>query len=215
MQVVGDYQKNGFALVRELIPEDVARAFMKGLKDEFGESAIQLSTPREYPAVLRRAAFEFDGDAYKPMKYFLWALTPTVSQLVGKDLLPTYGYFRVYRGGDICRVHSDRPESEHSVSLTLDYSDGEVWDLQIGHERIDSLHPLADDFGSQEYTSLGMKIGDAALYQGHHYAHGRMTPNPNRWSAHLFLNFVDRDGSKSDRAFDRGGAFEKVDFKFV
>src|SRR5258707_11723982 len=159
MQVVGDYQKNGFSLVRELIPEDVARAFMKGLKDEFGESAIQLSTPREYPAVLRRPAFEFDGDAYKPLKYFLWALTPTVSQLVGKDLLPTYGYFRVYRKGDICRVHSDRPESEHSISLTLDYSDGEVWDLQMGHERIDSLHPLADDFGSQEYTSLGMNVG--------------------------------------------------------
>ncbi len=215
MEVVGDYRKNGFALVRELIPPDVARAFMNGLKAEFGDSAIRLSSPREFPAILQRPAFEFDGNAYKPMNYFLWALTPTISQLVGKDLLPTYDYFRIYRQGDICRVHSDRPESEHSVSLTLDYSDEKIWELQIGHQRIESLYPLSEDFGSQEYSAFGMNIGDAVLYQGHHYAHGRMTPNPNGWSAHLFLNFVDRDGPKRDRAFDNGEAFKKVDFTFV
>ena len=39
-----------------------------------------------------------------------------------------------------------------------------------------------------------MEVGDAVLYQGVNYAHGRITPNPNAWSAHLFLHFVDRNG---------------------
>lgn len=215
MEVVGNYEKDGFALIRGLIPQEVAMAFMSGLKADFGDAPINLSNPREYPAVLRRPAFEFDGHTYKPMNYFLWALTPVMTQLVGREVLPTYDYFRVYREGDVCLVHSDRPESEHSLSLTLDYSDGEIWDLEIGHQRIDALHPLAEDFGTQPFSSLSMNVGDAALYQGHHYAHGRMKPNPNSWSAHLFLNFVDRDGPNHATAFDRRPVLKKVNFSFA
>ena len=32
-----------------------------------------------------------------------------------------------------------------------------------------------------------MEVGDAVLYQASHYPHGRIRPNPNAWSAHLFL----------------------------
>jgi hypothetical protein len=41
-----------------------------------------------------------------------------------------------------------------------------------------------------------------------------MQPNPNKWSAHLFLFFVDRDGPYRQHAFDEKN-FEKVDFTFV
>jgi hypothetical protein len=47
-----------------------------------------------------------------------------------------------------------------------------------------------------------MEVGDAVIYRGVHRAHGRTTPNPNRWSAHLFLHWVARDGPYSDQAFD-------------
>lgn len=45
--------------------------------------------------------------------------------------------------------------------------------------------------------------GDAILYQGVAYRHGRTTPNPNAWSAHLFLHWVDLDSPYKDWAFDR------------
>jgi len=32
--------------------------------------------------------------------------------------------------------------------------------------------------------------------------HGRVTPNPNRSSAHLFLHYVERGGRFEDHAFD-------------
>jgi hypothetical protein len=130
-------------------------------------------------------------------------------------LLPTYTYFRIYRGGDTCFVHSDRPASEYGVSLTLAYSDGKIWDLQIGKERIESLFPLGEDFGSMEHASIPMEVGDAVLYQGSHYAHGRMDPNPNAWSAHLFFFYVDRDGPYRDHAFDGKSDFADVDFDFA
>ena len=214
MQVEGDYHKNGYAHLRGLIPAEVAHAFMSGLKQDMGPAPIPVSQiPTD--AVLKRPAFEIYGHNYKPMTYFLWALTPTVSKLVGKDLLPTYDYFRIYREGDVCLVHSDRPSCEHSLSLTLDYSDGEVWDLEIARDRIETVQAIEEDFGSNGYSSVGMQIGDAVLYQGVHYRHGRTTPNPNGWSAHLVLHWVDRDGPYRNHAFDGQPHAERVNFKFT
>lgn len=214
MDVVGDYGKSGYTHVRGLLPPEVAGAFMSGIKQDMGPGAIPLSKVPQHPAVLKRAAFEIYGNIYKPMSFFLLALTPTISKLVGRELLPTYDYFRIYRQGDVCRVHSDRPACEHSVSLTLDYSDGAPWPLEVARYRVDSLHPLQEDFGDKDFASIPMKVGDAVLYQGVHYAHGRTTPNPNAWSAHLFLHYVDRDGPHREEAFDRG-AIDKVNFSFA
>jgi hypothetical protein len=214
VQVIGDYQREGYAHIRGLIPPEVARAFMRGVKDDIGPQPIQLSNTAQHPPQLRRPTAQIYGANYKPMSYFLWALTPTISELVGKDLLPTYDYFRIYRQGDICRVHSDRPSCEHSVSLTLDYSDAEVWELQIAKEKTPTQE-MADDFGAHPFSSIAMQIGDAVLYEGVHHRHGRITPNPNAWSAHLFLHFVDRRGPFAEHAFDQKVDLSPVNFSFV
>ena len=214
MEVIGDFQNNGYAHIRELVAPEIARAFVARLKEATGGRPIPLSKPQPFPAVLKHPAFDVPSDSFRPMETFLWGLTPIMSQLVGRDLLPSYTYFRIYLKGDICRVHSDRPSSEFGLSMTLEYSDDQIWDLQLGKERIDSLYPLSDDFGTMDYASIEMGVGDAVLYQGSHYAHGRMQPNPNAWSAHLFLFFVDRNGPYSKHAFDEKQV-DRVDFTFV
>jgi hypothetical protein len=130
-------------------------------------------------------------------------------------LLPTYDYFRIYREGDVCRVHCDRYSCEHSLSLTLDYSDGEPWDLQVGKERTEPSSRVEEDFGAEPYASIPMKVGDAVLYQGVNHRHGRMKPNPNGWSAHLFLHWVDRDGPHREHAFDGNANPAEVTFSFT
>lgn len=215
MEVIGDYHGQGYAHLRGLIPQEVAKAFMSSIREDIGPGAIPLTGVEKHPLVLRRAAYEIYGYNYKPMALFLWGLTPIVSQIVGRDLLPTYDYFRVYREGDICKVHSDRASCEHSLSLTLDYSDGAIWDLEVGRYRTPNTHPIQDDFGSREYSSIPMEVGDAVLYQGVQLPHGRIKPNPNAWSAHLFLHFVDRNGPFADHAFDRKVSLDPVNFDFV
>jgi hypothetical protein len=61
---------------------------------------------------------------------------------------------------------------------------------------------VEEDFDSRDYASIAMAVGDAVLYQGVHHRHGRMTNNPNGWSAHLFLHWVDREGPYRHHAFD-------------
>ena len=215
MKVEGSYRDNGFAHLRGLIPVEVTDAFLRRLKQDLALDRVDLSKVTQHPNLLKRAAFEVYGRQYPPMLQFLWGLTPIVSQLVGRDLLPTYDYFRIYREGDVCMVHSDRQACEHSLSLTLDYSDGAPWDLEVGTERTEPSARVTDDFGAEPYAGIAMEVGDAVLYQGVHHRHGRMTPNPNGWSAHLFLHWVDRDGPYRDQALEGETSRAKADFHFI
>lgn len=214
MKIVGNYHDDGYAHLQGLVAPEIARAFLGGLKQDIGNAPIPLSGVTEHPNLLQRPAFEIYGHHYKPMLFFLWGLTPIVSSLVGRDLLPTYDYFRVYREGDRCRVHSDRYSCEHSLSLTLDYSDGVPWPLEVGKDRVEPSARVEEDFGDEPYGSVAMAVGDAVLYQGVHHRHGRMAPNPNGWSAHLFLHWVDREGSHRDHAFDGNASPGQVNFNF-
>ena len=215
MNVSGNYE-DGYAHLKGLIPPEIARAFLQGLKQDIGPGAIPLSRVAEHPNQLKRAAFEIYGHHYKPMLYFLWGITPIINEITGRDLLPTYDYFRIYREGDVCMVHFDRHSCEHSLSLTLDYSDGEPWDLQIGRTRHQEPSSKVDeDFGDEEFASVAMEVGDAVLYRGVHHRHGRTRPNPNGWSAHLFLHWVDRQGPYRECAFDGQLAPAPVGFSFA
>lgn len=213
MKVHGDYVRSGYAHIERLVPAEVAEAFLRQIKTDLPGLTRQFLT---HAPIIKRTSIDIYSQDYPPMRQFLWALTPTMEELTGRALLPTYNYFRLYRKNDICRVHSDRPACEHSLSLTLGYSDGAVWPLEIGAEPISDVGPIEDDFAGAPFASIAMQPGDAVLYRGVEHRHGRVTPNPNRWSAHMFLHWVDRDGDHADQAFDRaanpGAASEPVNF---
>lgn len=213
MEIEGDYQANGYALVRGMIPPEVARAFMTMFKNDLPPGP--LPSPNYSAPILRRPTVDVYGNRYPPMRTFLWALTPAMEQVVGKKLLPTYDYFRIYREGDICKVHRDRPACEHSLSLTLDYSDGAPWALEVGKEGLEGPDDIfTDDFAGEQNAALAMQIGDGVAYRGVEHRHGRTQPNPNGWSAHLFMHWVDRDGPFAQEAFDGAGEMPPVNFAF-
>jgi hypothetical protein len=215
MRVVGDYGCDGYALVEGLIAPETAAAFVAMFKDQVGPSALQVSRIQDYPNLLARPAFEFHGQFYPPMLTFLWGLTPMVSQIVRRDLLPTYDYLRIYREGDVCRVHHDRQSCEHSLSLTLDYSDGVPWNLDVEQRATQPSSRVEADFANEAFSSLEMNVGDAVLYQGVNHRHGRITPNPNGWSVHLFMHWVDRNGPYREHAFDGKVTQAKTSFDFA
>lgn len=215
MKLTGDYSDDGYAHIEGLVDAAVARAFLATLKRDMGPAALPLSKVRQFPNLLQRPAFELYGYHYPPMLFFLWGLTPMISEIVGRRLLPTYDYLRIYRRGDICRVHHDRRSCEHSLSLTLDYSDEAAWPLEIGRERSEPSARVEPDFGDEEFASIAMRPGDAVLYQGVHHRHGRTLPNPNSWSAHLFLHWVDAEGPYRDHAFDRQLQQSDIKFEFA
>jgi hypothetical protein len=202
MRVEGDYRDKGYATIRGLVPPEVAANLFKQLQVDLTAAGKSFETFAKTHPLSRQQTIDISGHFYRPLTTFLWGLTPIIGELTGADLLPSYNYFRIYRQGDICRVHSDRPSCEHSVSLTLAYSDGVPWPLQVGSVPVTGEGPCVDDFGDEPFASVDMTPGDAVLYRGIDLRHGRTTPNPNQWSAHLFLFWVERGGAFEQHAFD-------------
>lgn len=202
MHIDGDYQRDGFAAIRGLVPPEVASYLLKQIEIDLQAAGKSFDTFARLNNLSRRHSVEISGHFYRPLTTFLWGLTPIMSQIVGADLLPSYDYFRIYQQDDICRVHSDRPSCEHSVSLTLAYSDNIPWPLEVGSLRVEEEGPCFDDFGGEPSSAIAMQPGDAVLYRGINLRHGRTQPNPNQWSAHLFLFWVERGGRFEQHAFD-------------
>ena len=202
MQIEGDYREKGYATIRGLIPPEVASNLMDRLRTDLVGAGKTFESFAQSQPLSRYQTVDISGHFYRPLTTFLWGLTPIIGELTGADVLPSYDYFRIYQKGDICRVHSDRPSCEHSVSLTLAYSDGLPWPLQVGSKRVEREEPCVENFGDEPFFSIEMLPGDAVLYRGIDLRHGRTEPNPNRWSAHLFLFWVERGGQFEQHAFD-------------
>ena len=197
------YRKEGYLALPGFVPTDVTHALLGMLKSDLVQGGVSFDQLKRKHDLLATPAVEVYGTHYLPLSTFLWGMTPAISAIVGHALLPTYCYFRMYRKGDICRIHSDRYACEYSLSLLLAASDDAPWPLEVGSEHIETPRQRADpDFGDEAYGSVSMLPGDAVLYQGVHRLHGRMMPNPNRWSAHLFLHWVDPAGPYADNAFE-------------
>lgn len=195
------YRERGYVLLEQLFPPIVLDVFHGKMQQDLnlkGNPAFISQTN-----LLTKPAIEVYSRQYAPMATFHWALTPTAAEVAGCELVPTYAYFRAYQQGDVCLVHSDRPACEHSLSLMLHLADDLPWALSVEHRRIDQPEAVQRDFGEEQFTSLPMTAGDAVMYRGVEHRHGRLEPNPNAWSAHLFLHWVDANGPHADHAFDR------------
>lgn len=198
------YHQDGYVHLADFLPREVATGFLVRLKSDLAGQGIGFDRLRQEGPLLRQAAAEIYGYHYPPLAMMHWGMTAAVTELVGEALLPTYAYFRMYRRGDICRVHGDRHSCEHSLSLTMAYADDRPWELEVSPERVEQPFQRADErFRRDEpHAAVAMVPGDAVLYQGVHHHHGRTRPNPNAWSAHLFLHWVSRDGPYAEHAFD-------------
>lgn len=72
MQVIGSCPEDGYAQIADLVPREVARAFVHRLKEDIGPDAIPLSRVADFPNLLTRPSFEVCGHHYTPMLFFLW-----------------------------------------------------------------------------------------------------------------------------------------------
>ena len=193
-----DYESNGYTLIPAVAPKEVVDHLLAIICAQMNTKPELLNSFLTTPRVNAKPAYEFYSYRHPTVMGFHWGLTSRMVALTGKRLAPSYAYFRVYQKGDICTVHSDRQSCEHSLSMMLGNSDNIDWPFEIGEQRYEFEDACklekANDFGGEPARQLVLNAGDAILYQGCNYRHGRTIPNPDRWSAHLFLHWIDLDG---------------------
>jgi hypothetical protein len=197
------YCDRGYAALPGLLAPDLCSALAAQFLRDLAEKR---ATPRfaEGKRLLKSNVLNIHSARYPLMRSFHWGMTPAIAAVAGCDLVPTYALFRVYPLDAVCMVHGDRPACEHSVSLTLASGGSEPWPLDIATEATPLGHAGArDDFRGEPHASVPLGPGDGVLYRGIAHRHGRLAPNPNPWSAHLFLHWVDRAGPHVGEAHDR------------
>tara|TARA_A100001234_G_scaffold152219_1_gene134063 strand:- start:226 stop:789 length:564 start_codon:yes stop_codon:yes gene_type:complete len=120
--------------------------------------------------------------------------TDHVSTIVGKQLLPTVSFTRLYHRGDHLKVHLDRPSCEYSATLCLAYPSGE------------SPSPIYfnDKKTPTDAHKVVLKRGDLCIYEGCKYYHWR-DPIETDYLLQVFLHWVDSGGEYRDMVFDNRG----------
>lgn len=108
----------------------------------------------------------------------LESLWPTMEEIVGEELIPTYAYARLYTNGDYLEKHTDRPACEISVTVQLGRSHHYAWPIYMGGNRVD------------------MAEGDAVVYKGCEIEHWRnVCSGPDGYySGQVFLHYVRVNG---------------------
>lgn len=109
-----------------------------------------------------------------------------IGDAVGKTLLPTYTYARIYRPGEILKRHKDRPSCEISATMTLGFDSKPIWPIF---------------FNEEKEIPISLDVGELAVYKGCEIVHWR-TQFKGQWHVQVFLHYVDANGPYKDHHKD-------------
>ena len=109
-----------------------------------------------------------------------------IGKQVGRKLLPTYTYCRIYRKGEILKKHKDRPACEISATMTLGYNAKNVWKIF---------------FDEEKEVPVELEVGEMAVYKGCDSLHWRPAFK-GEWQVQVFFHYVDADGPYAHHAKD-------------
>lgn len=183
--------ENNFLIIKNFIDSDRAKElsdkFKKYCEENYLTSDPQVpNTPSKYN--------------YIPFLEILCEKTPTISNIIGETVLPTYCYSRVYKEDDVLEKHTDRDACEISLTLHLDGDD--EWEIYV-------------ETPSGKEVAVNLNKGDALLYLGCIAPHWRNKFKGNFYSQ-VFLHYVRSNGEKSYTYFDKQKdilSYEKCEIK--
>ena len=175
------YEEKGFEVKRGFIPP----FFAQYLRNYFDLLHRNDQVPNKGDAQVAKSVGIYGDPAFDTLMLMGQSI---VEEVVGKKLLPTYTYARIYFNGADLLPHLDRDECEHSVSLSLG-------------GQCEALWPLWFKNGEAEPEYAAMYEGDAVIYQGNTVHHWR-DAFEGETQFQIFMHYVEADGEYKDQLFD-------------
>ena len=170
-----DQQK--YTTVTEIVPIDLCRIVTK-----YALMKEEMEFSPEGPGTQVDNAHSVYGDTL--METLLFFLKPHIEKATGKQLCPTYSYYRVYRPGDILKKHIDRPACEISSTICFGYhytlkEEDYRWGMHVGQDTLIKQNP-----------------GDGIVYRGCEIEHWRDTFDAglNSYQVQAFFHYIDKNG---------------------
>ena len=168
------FKKNGFEILNKAVPAEVNyfcsrylqlkkqilityqnSKYISPFQKEFGDFE-----DRQVPNT-----FSIYGDP--AMEVLLAELLPIMQETTGFELLPTYGYARIYKNGDVLHKHKDRYSCEISTTLNLG---GDPWPIYINPNKKEGE---VGKPSNSKGVKVNLKPGDMLIYRGNVLEHWR------------------------------------------
>jgi predicted 2-oxoglutarate/Fe(II)-dependent dioxygenase YbiX len=171
------FEKNGYVILQDALTKQQCKELTEHMFKLFDEGKLV----KDEQCPLSDAVYGdsvFDG--------LLEVLAKPIGEQVGRKLLPTYTYARIYRNGEVLKKHKDRPACEISATLTLGYDAKNVWRIY---------------FDEEKEIGVDLDVGEMAVYKGCEILHWRPAFKGN-WHVQVFFHYVDADGPYAQHALD-------------
>lgn len=176
-----------YAVFRNLISEDHA----SGLAAQFKMlRSLAISQSNNDPSMFYdRLVTDNCFVWYSPVDHLLDLLTSKIENVVGKNLIPTYSFGRIYYKNAVMKEHIDRQSCEFSVTLNASI-DKKPWPIWLRNK--DKIE-----------IPIDLYPGDALIYMGQFVPHWRKPYTEGEEQVQFFLHWVDANGPNADWKWDK------------
>lgn len=171
------FEKNGYVVLKDALSKEQCG----NLTDHMFQLYQQGKLVKDSQCPLSDAVYGdslFDG--------ILQNFAKPIGDAVGRTLLPTYTYARIYRTGEILKRHKDRPSCEISATLTLGFDSKPIWPIFMDEDK---------------EIGISLDVGELVVYKGCDIVHWR-PPFKGEWHIQVFLHYVDANGPYKDHVKD-------------
>lgn len=126
------------------------------------------------------------------MEALLKSKQPLFEKVIGKKILPTYSFWRMYNYLSDLKPHSDRAACEISCTVCIG-NDGTPWPIYMGDNPVE------------------VKPGDGVVYHGPKINHYRKEFKGD-WHNQVFLHYVYADGENTKEVNDKKGFLGQANY---
>jgi hypothetical protein len=209
MEISEDFQTKGYVHIQNLVSEDQCEILKDALKNE-------IDVLGKYDKQCHKSKFIKGSVTFDKL---LIDMLPSIEEITGIKLLPTYAYARWYIPGEELKPHIDRESCEISVTLTLGF-DGNPWSIFIADPSTDDAEKEIitldeEKVGVKNISEIKLNVGDAAIYKGLSMYHWREEYKEGNWQAQVFLHYVDANGPYAEWKFDKKSSLLNKDKSVV
>ena len=172
--------------LKDVIDDDLIYTYFSNKVEHALTKASSLKSFPFRNGRLDYTGYDFYGD-FLSMIFHL-KITPHVSKILNKKIIPSFCFTRMYFPGSKLNFHKDRDACEITVSH-CHY--GTPWKIYI----------LEEDFTTEKGISI--------CYEGIDKSHGRIAPIANN-ALYSFYHWVEKDGKYDEFKYDKSEKMKKI-----
>eukprot|EP01120_Amphizonella_sp_Union-15-10_P012053 TRINITY_DN5296_c0_g1_i2.p1 TRINITY_DN5296_c0_g1~~TRINITY_DN5296_c0_g1_i2.p1 ORF type:complete len:349 (-),score=48.00 TRINITY_DN5296_c0_g1_i2:62-1108(-) len=190
------FVKSKWIILRKIIPPFMLSSIQECFRNLISNKVLVLGDrqAKRYTAYNSRCA-----------AFIHFSLTDLVRKVIAHNSKPSYTYFGGYVGGSELQPHTDRPQCEFTMSLTIENVPyNTTWLLSLGNR---AKFEKNDKWGGanpeqmppeDEIVDADLYAGDCLLFMGRHLIHFRRgSLSEGRAVNQVFLHYVQENFDKS------------------